>query len=304
MLSFQAKTVVITGGGRGIGLGLARYFSKAGAAVVVNDSGAEPNGKPGDPELAQSVAADLRAEGAAAAASGASIALPETAEALVSTALREFGRLDVWVNAAAITRDRTISKMTDEEWSATIATNLTGTFYAMRSALRHMQQQRAGRVINLVSTAGLIGNFGQANYAASKAGVFALTRVAAIEMARHGVLVNAVVPFAYTRMTDSVKGVTPEQQAYLDRARRAKVEHLLPFFAYLASDFSDGVSGQLFGVRGYEVFLFSQARPVRVVGRAGGWDVESLAAAVNATLRPAFCSLQTDLELFASDPLV
>lgn len=298
-----SKVVVITGAGRGIGLGLARCLAGQGAAVVVNDAGMELNGSPGDPELADRAAADLRQQGGRAVASRGSIADPATGESLVGLALREFGRLDGWVNGAAITSDRMLFNMTDEEWTRVLTVNLSGTFYCMRAALRHLRQQRAGRLINLVSTAGLIGNIGQANYAAAKAGMVALTRVAALEMARYGVGVNCVAPFAHTRMTDSIPGATPEQRAYLDRARQATVDHLLPFLTYLLSDDADGISGQVFGVRGNEVFLFSQPQPVRTIGQCGGWTPGSLKRAVAASLRPAFAPLQTDLELFQHEPL-
>jgi NAD(P)-dependent dehydrogenase (short-subunit alcohol dehydrogenase family) len=300
----DSKVVVITGAGRGIGLGLARHLAGLGAALVLNDAGVKLNGEPDDSNLIHRVAADIRGAGGKASASANSIADPATADSLVSMAVNEFGRLDAWFNAAVISRDRMIFNMTDEEWSSVIATNLSGTFYSMRATLRHMRQQRSGRVVNLVSTSGLIGNLGQSNYAASKGGIVSLTRVAATEMARYGVTVNCVAPFAHTRMTDSIKGTTAEQQAYLDHARRAKVEHIVPFLAYLASDLSDGINGQVFGARGHEIFLFSQPRPVRVVGRAGGWDLQSIHAAVNASLRDGFTSLQTDLELFQSEPLV
>ncbi|MBI3646851.1 MAG: SDR family NAD(P)-dependent oxidoreductase [Acidobacteriales bacterium] len=300
---FDSKVVVITGSARGIGFGLARYLASAGAAVVVNDAGLELNGSSGDPGLAQHVAEEIRRQGGRAVASGDSIARPATAEGLVELALQEFGRLDVWVNGAAITSDRMLFNMTDEEWSRVIDVNLSGAFYCLRAALRHMRQRRAGKVINVVSTSGLIGNVGQANYAASKAGLVALTRVAAMEMIRYDVYVNCVAPFACTRMTESLKGTTPEQQAYLERARRARVEHIMPFLAYLASDASDGITGQVFGARGNEIFLFSQPRPVRSVGRAGGWTLEGAQRAVD-TLRPGFTSLETDLELFQYEPLV
>lgn len=302
--NFSSKVIVITGGARGIGSGLARHLAGLGAAVVINDAGVRLNGEADSPGLAHEVADEIRAAGGKAVASAGSVADPVTADSLAAMAVREFGRLDVWFNAAVITRDRMIFNMTDEDWSSVVATNLSGAFYCLRAALRQMRQQRSGRVVNLVSTAGLIGNIGQSNYAAAKGGVVSLTRVAAMEMARYGVSVNCVAPFAHTRMTDSIKGATPEQQVYLDRARRAKVEHILPFLTYLASDMPEGITGQVFGARGHEIFLFSQPRPVRVIGRAGGWDLESIHAAVNASLRSGFETLQTDLELFESEPLL
>ena len=300
---FSSKAIVVTGGGRGIGLGLARELASRGAAVVINDNGVELDGGPGDENVAEAAALAIRNDGGRGVASALSIADPSTAAALVETALAQFGRLDGWVNAATITRDRMLFNMSDEEWSEVRNVDLDGTFYGMRAALRHMKQQKAGRLVNLISTSGLIGNFGQANYAASKAGAFALTRVAALEMRRYGVAVNCVAPFAHTRMTESIKGVTPEQQAYLEKARQAKVEHILPFLVYLLGDESADVSGQIFGMRGCEVFLFSQPRPVRTLARPGGWDDRSAAEAV-ADLSKDFVPIETDLELFQSDPVV
>jgi NAD(P)-dependent dehydrogenase (short-subunit alcohol dehydrogenase family) len=299
------RVAVVTGAGRGIGLGLARLLADLGVAVVINDAGVALDGSPDDPGLAERVAAEIGKDGGRALWSARSIADPATAEELVALAQRAYGRLDAWVNAAAITSDRMLFNMTDDAWSKVIDTNLSGTFYGMRAALRHFKQARAGRLVNLVSTAGLVGNIGQANYAASKAGMAALTRVAALEMVRYGVAVNCVAPFACTRMTESIKGTTPEQQAYLERARRATVAAILPFLAYLLlSDAAATISGQIFGVRGHEVFLFSQPRPVCTIGQQGGWTLEALQRAVEAGLRPWLVPLQTDLELFQHEPLI
>ena len=172
---FSSKTIAITGGGRGIGLGLARELGSRGAAVVINDNGVELDGAPGDGNVAEAAAAAIREAGGRAVSSAESIADPGTGARLVETALTEFGGLDGWVNAATITRDRMLFNMSDEEWSEVRKVDLDGTFHGMRAALRHMKQQKAGRLLNLISTSGLIGNFGQANYAASKAGAFALT---------------------------------------------------------------------------------------------------------------------------------
>ena len=302
-LNFKSRTVVITGGGRGIGLGLAHDLAARGASLVINDNGVELNGDPGDSTVAESATRAIREAGGQAVANADSIAQPETAAKLVDLAVSEFGRVDAWANAQTITRDRMLFNMSDEEWAEVVSVDLGGTFYAMRAALRHMKQQKSGRLLNLISTSGLIGNFGQANYAASKAGAFGLTRVGALEMQRYGVSVNCVAPFAHTRMTESIKGVTPEQLSYLEKARRAKVSHITPFLAYLLSERAEGISGQVFGARGCEVFLFSQPRLVQTQERPGGWNDDSIHEALDQ-LRPGFVPLETDLELFQSDPVV
>jgi NAD(P)-dependent dehydrogenase (short-subunit alcohol dehydrogenase family) len=300
-----SRVAVITGAGRGIGLGLARLLAELGVAVVINDSGVALDGSASDSELAERVASQIAKDGGRAVWNTQSIADPATGEQLVALAQTAFGRLDAWVNAAAITSDRMLFNMTDDAWSNVVETNLSGTFYCMRAALRHFKQARAGRLLNLVSTSGLIGNIGQANYAASKAGMVALARVAALEMVRYGVAVNCVAPFACTRMTESIQGTTPEQRAYLERARRATVEQIVPFLAYLLlSEAAAGISGQVFGVRGTEVFLFSQPRVVCTIGQAGGWTLDSLERAVDSALRPWLVPLQTDLELFQYEPLI
>jgi len=303
-VDWKSKSIVITGAGRGIGLGLARHLARLGAAVVIDDTGVELNGAPGDSELAERVAAEIRQAGGQAVACNQSIAEPATGEKLVQLAIKQFGRLDAWVNAAAITSDRMLFNMTDEAWQQVLANNLSGTFFGMRAALKHFKQAKAGRLLNVISTAGLIGNVGQANYAAAKAGMFALTRVAALEMARYGVTVNCVAPFARTRMTESIKPATPEQQKYLDGARRATVEHILPLLTYLISDDATEISGQVFGARGNEVFVFSQPRPVATIGQPSGWTHEALHETLNSRLRSHFAPLQTDLELFQHEPLV
>lgn len=296
-MDWSNQAVVITGAGRGIGLGLARHLAGLGAAVVVNDAGVELNGAAGDATVADQAVAQICESGGRAAASNASVADPATGERLVQLAIERFGRLDAWVNCAAITSDRMLFNMTDEAWSSVLATNLSGTFYCLRAGLRHFKQAKAGRVLNVISTAGLIGNVGQANYAAAKAGMFALTRVAALEMSRYGVGVNCIAPFAYTRMTESVKGATPQQQAYLEQARRHTVEQITPLLAYLISDAAVEISGQIFGARGDELFLFSQPRPIAVL-RQAGWTQDALHEAVQSRLQPHFAPLQTDLEVF------
>lgn len=293
------RVVVITGAARGIGLGLARHFAARGALVVMNDSGAALDGAAGaDPELVLREAEAIRKSGGRAFASNDSIARPETAAALAALAVREGGRLDVWINGAAVMRGRMIWGVTDEDWRAAVDPTLDGAFYGTRAAAKVMREAKRGSIINLISAAGLVGNIGVSGYAAAKGGVAALTRAAALELRRAGVAVNAVVPFAATRMTDAIKGGTPEVDAYLAGARQARVEHLFPLFDHLVSPAPD-VTGQIFGVRGPNVFVFSQPRPAAIVRLGEG---EALGARFDEILRPALVPVETELEVFGGGP--
>ncbi len=306
-MEFEGKIALVTGAGRGIGRGIALYLAQHGAAVVVNDAGLSLAGAPEDDSgtIAASVVAEIEAAGGRAVASNARVGSFETGRALIELALEKFGQLDFVINNAAILRDRMIFNMSEDEWNEVIEVNLTGAFAVMRAALPHMRQRKTGRVVNIVSTAGLIGNVGQANYAASKGAIVSLTRVCALDMFRYGVTANCIAPFAHTRMTDSITGATPEQTTYLNEARKAKVEHVAPVVGYLCSAAAQTISGQIFGVRGKEVFLFSQPMPERSVANAEGWSIESLAHAVESTwLKKSLVPLQTDLEVFNNSPFV
>lgn len=304
---FADKVALVTGAGQGIGRAIALYLAERGAKVVVNDANLNADGTPNSANVATAakVVAEIEQTGGAAVASSDRVGSFETGRSLVKLAIDSFGQLDFVINNAAILRDRMIFNMSEDEWNDVITTNLTGTFAVMRAALPHFKERKGGRIVNLVSTAGIMGNVGQANYAASKGGIMSLTRVCAFDMARYNVTANCVAPFAYTRVTETIKPTTPELTAYVEGARKVLPAHVAPLIAYLCSDHAQAITGQVLGVRGNEVFLFSQSDPVLSVVNQAGWTIETLAQVVETGwLKKGLTPLKSDLEVFNYSPFV
>ena len=198
----EGKVAVVTGAGAGIGRAHALALAAAGARVVVNDLGGDRHGAGRASQAADRVAAEIQSLGGEAAANHDSIATREGADAILWTALSKFGRVDVWVNNAGILRDRTLLNLTDEDFDRVLEVHLRGTFLGTQVAARAMKVQgQGGRIVNTSSLSGLLGNFGQANYGAAKAAIYGLTRVAALELERFAIAVNAIAPVAVTRTT-------------------------------------------------------------------------------------------------------
>jgi NAD(P)-dependent dehydrogenase (short-subunit alcohol dehydrogenase family) len=300
----EGRVAVVTGAGRGIGREIALMMAGAGARVVVNDVGGREDGTGGGMAPADDVVAAIRAAGGDAAPSYESVASMAGGERIVETALDRFGRVDIVVNNAGILRDRMIFNMTEEEWDAVIAVHLKGAFAVTRAAAPRFRQQRWGRFVNMTSTSGLVGNVGQANYAAAKLGILGLTRVTALDMARYGVTANCISPFAWTRMIGTIPVDTPQQKARVAKLEKMSPRDIAPLAVYLASPDAAGVSGQVFGVRGKEIFVFSQPRPTRAIHHAEGWTPERLAEVFPGTLAHHLVPLETSGQYFAYDPLV
>ncbi len=299
------RVAIVTGGARGIGLAIVDDLIGHGASVVIVDSGVSISGEPVEPKLADEVMKKYPS----AAAVCADVADPHTASAAVEVALERFGALDIIVNNAAILRDAFIFKANPEAFETVIRTNLTGAFLMLAAATPVMREQRKngrapGAIVNIVSTAGIYGNFGQSAYGAAKAGLIGLTRVVAHDLARSGINCNAVAPFAATRVTESIKPANDAQAAYRDKALRVPARYVARLVSFLASPAASAISGQLFGVRGREIFIFSQPRPVsKLLQPAGGYDLDGLAAGIKA-LEPYYSDLVTDLEAFSADPVL
>src|SRR6266851_1850952 len=295
-MNLKDRVAVVSGGARGIGLAIAEELSRQGASVVIVDSGVSISGEPLQEKLAEEVAA--RMEHAAAVCGD--IADEAVAREAVELAQQRFGAVDIVVNNAAIIRDAFIFKSDPEAWDAVLRTNLTGAQRLLAAATPAMRDQaRAGRapgaIVNIVSTAGIYGNFGQAAYGAAKAGLIGLSRVVAHDLARSGIRCNAVAPFAATRVTESIKPANEAQAAYKEKALKVPASYVARLVSFLASDAAAHISGQLFGARGRELFVFSQPRPAqRLLQPHGGFELAGFGTAAK-TLEPGFVDLVTDL---------
>ncbi|HEX6318203.1 MAG TPA: SDR family NAD(P)-dependent oxidoreductase [Burkholderiales bacterium] len=298
-MDLKDRVAIVSGGARGIGLAIAEDLSAQGARVVIVDPGVSIGGEPDRTRIAEEVAA----KNAAFHAVCGDVADEAVARAAVQAAQARFGAVDIVVNNAAIIRDAFIFKSDPAAWDAVIRTNLTGAQRLLAAATPAMREQaKAGRppgaIVNIVSTAGIYGNFGQGAYGAAKAGLIGLTRVVAHDLARAGIRCNAVAPFAATRVTESIQPANEAQAAYKEKALKVPALYVARLVSFLAGQAR--ISGQIFGVRGREVFVFSQPRPAaRVVQPRERFD-----AALLAQLEPHFADLVTDLEAFSGDPLL
>ena len=303
LTQLQNKVAIVTGAGRGIGREIALLLAKEGAKVVVNDLGGGSDGQGNNSKVADEVVQEIKQLGGEAVASYDSVSHYECATKIVETALSSFGRLDIVVNNAGILRDRMLFKMSEEEWDAVIAVHLKGSFNMTRAAAPYFKEQQSGRFINFTSTSGLIGNVGQANYAAAKLGIVGLTKSTALDMARYNVTANTVAPFAWSRLIGSIPTETDDQKARVEKLKQLSPAHIAPLVAFLSSDEAADVSGQIFGVRGKEIIVFSQPRPVRSVYNAEGWSVDSLSA-MKGALQSSFTPLEVSADVFPYEPLV
>lgn len=279
-MDLSGKAAVVTGSGRGLGLAYAEALAAAGASVVVNDV---------DADAADAVVKKITEAGGTAVAVAAPVGETETADALVDTAVEEFGRLDVMVTNAGILRDKVLWKMSDDDFDAVVDVHLRGTFTCARAAAVRMREQGdGGRLILVSSPAGQRGNFGQANYAAAKAGIVAMARTWAVELARARITVNAVVPVAATKMTKTIPVFAPlieeaEQTGnplpeWLRRDEGfGTAEDAAPLIVFLASDAAQDVTGQAIGIGGDKLTLWTHPAEKASAYAEGGWDADSIA---------------------------
>ncbi|MHB8511884.1 MAG: SDR family NAD(P)-dependent oxidoreductase [Actinomycetota bacterium] len=288
----DGRAAVVTGSGRGIGRGIALELAKEGASVVINDAGVDVNGRGSDSDPATQVVKEIEAAGGTAVANYGDVSKWDQAEGIIQDAVKNFGTIDILVNNAGILRDKSLLKMEEDDFDAVIAVHLKGSFLCARHAAPIMKEKGYGRIINIVSSAGLRGNFGQTNYAAAKAGIAGMTLTWAIELGKYGITANAMAPAAVTRMTTGLLNADPSKiPPEMDPKNNA------PLIAYLASEQAAHVNGQVFGRRGYTFTIFQQYKILAGMFKPGGWTPSEVAQSFDSVLANHFTPPGMDIKI-------
>lgn len=305
MGQLDGKVVLVTGAARGIGRECALLAAKEGAKVVVNDLGASVRGEDeGVSNPAQDVVDEIAAMGGEAVVDGHSVSDRAGAKAMVEMALDTFKGLHAVINPAGILRDKMFHKMDDADWDAVLDVHLNGHYNVARAAINHFRDQEEGSFVMFTSTSGLIGNLGQANYAAAKMGIVGLSRIIAMEGAAKNVRSNVIAPFAWTRMIATIP-VKDEASAKRVEAfqKNMRADQVAPPAVALCGPSAKNVSGQIFAVRGNEIFLMSQPRPIRGMARLEGWTPETVVSHALKSMEPQFTDLGATGSVFNWDPV-
>jgi len=301
----DGKVVVVTGGGNGIGKECALLAAREGASVLVNDLGGGLKGDDsGSAGPAEQVAQEIRAAGGKAISNSDSVSDYDAVAAMMAQAKKEFGGLHAVINPAGILRDGMFHKMTPEDWRAVIDVHLHGAFNVTRATIEHFREQQDGSYVLFTSTSGLIGNIGQANYAAAKLGVMGLSRIIAMENLQKNVRSNIIAPFAWTRMIASIPVKDEASAARVERFKRSmRADQVAQLAVALCADGAKETTGQIFAVRGNEVFLFNQPRPVRGLARLEGWTPQSLIEQALPALKGNYTDAGASASVFLYDPV-
>ncbi|PHS05144.1 MAG: 3-hydroxyacyl-CoA dehydrogenase [Blastopirellula sp.] len=297
------KTAIVTGAGRGVGREIALLLAEKGAKIVVNDLGGGGGGEGKDAAPANEVVDLIKKNGGDAVANFDSVASFKAANGMIEQAMDEFGSIDIVVNNAGILRDTIFHKMTEEDWDTVISVHLKGSFNISRAAAGQFRKQESGRMIHMTSTSGLIGNFGQANYAAAKMGIVGLSRSIALDMARYNVTSNAIGPFAWSRLIGTIPTKTEAERERVERLKAMTPAKVAPLIVALSSDAAQHVTGQIFVARGNEVFLMSQPRPSRGMARLEGWTPEAILEHAIPAFESDLVKLERSADVFSWNPV-
>ncbi len=290
----DGKVVLVTGGGNGIGRECALIAAAEGAKVVVNDLGGSlAGGDEGSAGPAETVAQEIRAAGGQAVSNSNSVTSLKACEGLLEQAMDSFGGLHAVINPAGILRDRMFHKMSEADWDDVIAVHMRGTFNVCRATIEHFRNQGDGAYMLFTSTSGLLGNIGQGNYGAAKMGIAGLSRIIAMEGAAKGVRCNCVAPVAWTRMTQSVP-VRDEASAARQKliAETIRADQPARFSVALVCDAAKHVTGQVFGVSGDNILLYSQPRAIATLNKAEGWTIPAILNEAIPAMSDKFYSLE------------
>jgi NAD(P)-dependent dehydrogenase (short-subunit alcohol dehydrogenase family) len=245
----------------------------------------------------------IRAAGGKAVVNGASVADPAGATSMIEDAVKNFGRIDGVVNNAGILRDRIFHRMSLQDWTDVINVHLNGSFYTAKAAANYFKDQGSGAFVHFTSTSGLVGNFGQANYAAAKMGIVGLSNSIALDMQRSGVRSNCISPFAWSRLIATIPTETEAEQLRVERMKSMSADKIAVLAAALLSPAADGITGQIFSVRKNEISVFSPMRPVRTMHRDSGWTPETIATDLIPAMKNNFFPLARSADIFPYDPV-
>ena len=300
----KTKSIIVTGAGRGIGREIALLCAAEGAKVVVNDPGVAADGA-GIERRARPRKWSRKSRSAAARRSRISRPSRKRSRPARSSRRRSisFGKLDGVVNNAGILRDAIFHRMSIDAFESVIKVHLMGSFYVSHAAARLFREQESGSFVHFTSTSGLVGNFGQANYAAAKLGIVGLSKSIALDMNRFNVRSNCVSPFAWSRLIGTIPTETEAEKARVAKIQQMGPEKIAPVCAYLLSDAAKDVTGQIFAVRMNEIFLMSQSRPLRSVHRGEGWTPQTIAEHGMPALKSSFYKLDRSADIFNWDAI-
>jgi NAD(P)-dependent dehydrogenase (short-subunit alcohol dehydrogenase family) len=301
----EGKVVLVTGAANGIGKECALLAAKEGAKVVVNDlGGSVAGGDEGSAGPAEQVVQQIKQAGGEAVSNSDSVTSRPGVARMIEQALDTFKGLHAIINPAGILRDTMFHKMSDKDWDSVLEVHLHGSYNVCHAAVSHFREQQEGSFVLFTSTSGLIGNVGQANYAAAKMGIVGMSRILAMEGLQKNVRSNTIAPFAWTRM---IATIPVKDEASAQRVERMKnmmrADQVAQLAVALASPATKDVSGQIFAARGNEVFLMSQPRPIRGIGKVEGWTPETIANHCMPALKPSFFDLGATTSVFGWDPI-